>query len=229
MKMDRFFVVVARINSVLFLLVLLGAAAGLALAIWQAQRWNGRGAVEVTKEGAAKKRVVLRFGQPERITGTNAQMLKLNSDAGSAEYSSGKGSDTRNILFLTDAEKQGRWLFKDHRGLVLDTAQVREETLPDQKAFPARAVYVEYVAIDTNGDGELSHGDSVTVGFAKPDGTGFVAVLQGIKNVLSHDVAGAGDVSVVYQKDKALRRAKFSVADFQLVSDEEIASLPEVL
>jgi hypothetical protein len=78
--MDRLFAIIVRINSVLFLLVLLGAAGSIAWVALESNRWQRRGGVEVTEtESEAEKSPLLNFNRVERVAGTDTQMMHLTT------------------------------------------------------------------------------------------------------------------------------------------------------
>jgi hypothetical protein len=228
--MDRLFTIIARINSALLLLILLGAGVALAWTVAESSRWHRRGAVTVTETAAdSHHSVMLNFGELETITGTNTQMMRLTASEKSTKFSSGGGgSETRNILFLIGNEKAARWLFKDHKNLILVASQLRKES-SDSREQPTKALYFEYVANDTNKDGELSSEDHSNVALANPSGTGFWVVLQDVSRVFSHQLVDQTYLSVVYQKGTTVKHSRFSLPSFKLEVDQEIINVPTKL
>ena len=78
--MERLFVIIGRINSILFLIILLGAGASIALMMSESNRWERRGAVEVPDgKSSSKKPILVSFEKIENVTGTNVQMLQLTT------------------------------------------------------------------------------------------------------------------------------------------------------
>ena len=118
--MKRLFVIIGRINSILFLIILLGAGVSIALMMSESNRWQRRGAVEVPDgKSGSKKPILVSFEKIENITGANVQMLQLTTKEKSEKFSSGgHATETRNVLFLAGTEKAARWLFKDHNNLL---------------------------------------------------------------------------------------------------------------
>ncbi len=230
--MERLFVIIGRINSILFLIILLGAGISIALMMSESNRWQRRGAVEVPDgKSGSKKPILVGFEKIENITGANAQMLKLTTYEKSEKFSSGGyGTETeiRNVLFLTGTEKVARWLFKNHKNLIFVASQLGEESIDSEKE-PTQALYFEYVAADTDGDGKLSSADRSNIGLSKPDGTGFLEVLHDISRVFSYEMLDQQHLSVVYQKGATVRHAKFSVASMKLEADQEIINVPDRL
>lgn len=227
--MERLFVIIGRINSVLLLVALLGVGLSVAWMSWSSNQWQQRGAIEVPAgDLSAKGPVLLQFERIEDVAGANTQLILLSARVDSAKFSSGSGygSETRNVLFLTGNEKKARWLFTKQNNLILVTAQLREES-KDPKENPTKALYFEYVKEDTDKDGKLSSQDHSNIALSKPDGSGFVEVLHDVSRVLSHEMIDSQSISVVYQIDKAVRHAKFSVPSFEMKTDKEIISVPD--
>lgn len=231
--MDRLFTVIGRINSVLLLAVLLGTGVFVGSMALDSNRWAPPGAVEVPEaDSASKKTVMLSIDRLENIPGANAQMLRLTSREKSSKYSSGDGgSETRNVLFLTGAAKTARWLFKDHKNIILNVSQLHpERTDPNERTEqPTEALYFEYVTDDTNGDSKLSSEDHSNVALTMRDGTGFTEILHNVDRVFSFEVLDQIYLSVVYQKGATVRHAKYLLTPLKLVVDQEIIAVPSKL
>lgn len=228
--MERLFIIIARINNILLLLVLLGGAGSIVWIMSENNSWRRRGAIEVNEANSdTKKQVLLNFGEIKNITGVETQMVNLTTQEKSTKFSSGGyGNETRNILFLNGSDKVARWLFKDHKNLVLVSAQLHTES-SSCKDSPTKAIYFEYVSEDTNNDGNLSADDRSNIVLTKPDGTGFVEVLHDVNRVLSYEMLDQQNLSVIYQKGTSVKHAKYSVTSMKLESDQEIINVPSTL
>lgn len=149
-----------------------------------------------------------------------------------SEFSSGGGeSEIRNILFLTGAAKNVRWLFKDHKNIILNVSQLHSEPgeAKERTAAPTKALYFEYVTDDTNGDGKLSSEDHSNVALTMQDGTGFAEVLHNVDRIFSFDVLDPMHLSVIYQKGATVRHAKYLLTSLKLEFDQEIIAVPSKL
>lgn len=226
--MERLFTIIGRINSLLFLLILLGAGISMAWGMARSAQWAHRDAIEVTQAESGDSRTVsLQFGRAERVAGSSTVMTALRTTGTGKVFSgSGSGSSTRNFLFVTGAERNARWLFEHHQNNVLDSSQIGEGSSCSDK-HPATALYFEYVATDTDGDGRLSSTDRLTVALTRPDGSGLSTALQDVDSVLSHEMLDGEHLSIVYRKGAVVRHAKFAIANLQLITDEEIASVAD--
>lgn len=229
MKTERFFIVIGRINSVLLLLVLLAAAVAVGDFALPIFRERGDAAPVAEVEPGAKQPIFLNIAGVEAITGAGTLMMRLSTRGEPAQYSSGEDhGETRNVLFLTEAANTSRWLFKSHDNVVLVADQLRDATAVEKEGGKTKALYFEYLSKERDGGGTPSTTAMSTIGLARPDGSAMTAVLRDVDRVLSHDLYSSGDLSVVYQKGRTVRNARFSLAAFTLVSDQEIVGMPAV-
>jgi hypothetical protein len=228
--MERLFVIVGRINSILFLLILVGAAISLSWVTFTATQSQRRGAVEVVEtDSGGKAPVQLSFERIENIAGADTLMMRLSAQEKSEKFSSGGyGNETRNILFMSGIDKTARWLFKDHRNLILVSTELYGES-PTAKDAPAKALYFEYVKTDTNKDEVLSSEDQSSIGLARPDGTGFTEILKNVKRIFSYEVIDQQRLAIVYQKEAEVWLAKFSLDDATQLSDQKLIEVPNSL
>lgn len=226
--MERFFVTINRINSVIFLVVLL-ATGGMVLWLLGTQLSSSRDrAITVASpEGRGNGATPLRLGSLEHISGSDTDMLSLTSSKEDGKFSSGGyGSDARNILFLNGEAMKPHWLFANHNNLILRNTQLKQSSSDDEKG-PALALYFEYIAKDSNGDGKLSSLDTSTVALTLPDGSGFTDILHDVDRVFSFETAGDKQLSILYQKGKSIRHARVSIATMQPTSDQEVIQAPD--
>jgi len=226
--MERLFVVIGRINSILLLLALLGAGAFIGWMAWPSAQREERGAIEVPASQTEKvSPVLLRFERIQNIIGADTQMMNLTTEGRSGKFSSGGGSyvsEIRNVLFLTGDGKKARWLFPTHGNKILVVSQLREDSYgPGAIEKPTAALYFEYVTGDAGGD-KISK-----IAMAKPDGTGFVEVLDGVDRVIAYQMLDSQRLTVVYQKGKSVHHARFSVTTMTKEFDAEIVSVPDRL
>jgi hypothetical protein len=126
---------------------------------------------------------------------------------------------------LTGPDKKTSWLFKNNQHAIVAAEQIRRDQSAAEQ--PTRAIFVHYIAADSNGDGVVSEDDDGAVGVARADGSAFVPVAQGVRGVISREMGDDNHVSIVYQRGTSLRHAKFSLASFTLSSDTEILKAPD--
>lgn len=229
--MERFFIFIKKISTVLWFLLLAGLVCGILWVFWQSYHWQRQDSFPVVAETGEKKTVMMSFGNIERITGTDTQMIDLTLQGEEGRFYSGSGyrknENVSNILFVTGQNQAAHWLFKNHQNLILTASQLREKGNHDSDQSPTSALYLEYVTQDTNGDGHLSDKDSLNVALTKTDGSGFLEVLRGIDRVLSHELITPESLSILYQKNKTLRQATVFLTNMTLQNDHEVVALPD--
>lgn len=221
---------VGKLNKVLLLLVLLGAAAVVGFVAINSGNAGQEGVVELAEGGrGTSKPLRVSLRRPVRIAGADTLMIHLTTEGNSSKLSYGGGSETRNVLFLSREDKAARWLFKGHHRLIVEATQMPEEKSNSENDHVARAIYFEYVEQDTNGDSSLSKTDAATIGFAMPDGTGFVTVLKNVTQVFSHEMADREHISIVFQSGTKVRHARIAVAGFKIISDQAVIDVPNAI
>jgi hypothetical protein len=236
--MDKFFTTVARINSVLFLLILLGVVLGVlgSMAYDSLRPTSPVPANIVVSEAASgeSKPLQLRLGEPQSMVGTGYLMMRLETRGQGAKFASG-GSDgeTRNLLLINAAQRRSNWVFKDQQNSVTDIDQLHpsESTKSEstKQDTTTTALYFEYTTAADRAEGSATPANTFRVGLSKPDGTSFVEVLQGVDRVLSKEMPDAQHVRIVYKKGTSIRTATYLVDSFKSEDDQEIINVPRTL
>jgi hypothetical protein len=225
--MERIFSLIAKINSLLLLLLLLAGGISVSWFLWSNNQWQRRGAIELQADGSSSsKSVLLRFEGIQKVRGSDTQMLLLSAEDRSEKFScGGYNSKTRNVLFLSGAEKNTHWLFPSQSHLILVVDQLGEGDDSENKV-PTKALYFEFITKDSNGDGRITSQDQSTVGLSKPDGAGFVEVLTEVTRVLSHEILDDKVLSIVFQSGQSIRHATFSLGSLAKISEAEVVKVP---
>jgi hypothetical protein len=230
---DKFFTTVARINSVLFLLILLGVVLGVlgSMAYDSLRPTSPVPANIVVSEAASgeSKPLQLRLGEPQSMVGTGYLMMRLETRGQGAKFASG-GSDgeTRNLLLINAAQKHSNWVFKDQQNNVTDISQLHPSESTKQDTTTT-ALYFEYTTAADRAEGSATPANTFRVGLSKPDGTSFVEVLQDIDRVLSKEMPDAQHLRIVYKKGTSIRTATYLVDSFKSEDDQEIINVPRTL
>jgi hypothetical protein len=225
--MDRFFFILQRVNSVVFLLVALGMGGATAWSTYVVHQWSlyyesytdGTDASSETYEAdPSSSPAFLKLGDLESVTDTDHRMLLLTTERNRA---ADRGEEIRNILFITDGDRRSAWLFPNQNNLILTSDQIRPWRSDDSGA-PTEALYFEFVAGDPEDEFGPTEHDLVTVALAKSDGTGMVEVLQKVDEVLSYRQVDANRLSIIYRDIETLHQAHVSLNGFAVLSDEVV-------
>lgn len=225
--MDRIFLLVSRANSLILLVLLIGA--GLVVGA----NFLSTSAVPppLVKQSSTDESARLRLEDAKRIAGTGTYYAVLASSADAKFLSSGsyeRWAVGRNILFIQNGAGTAFWLFPAN-------AQIMRKIMPfpatsdTETPSAARALYMEVVSADTDGDGGMGWSDAIDIAFTKPDGTQFTKALSGVSRVLAMDIATGDELAITYQVGDALWQGRISLDDFKLLSSRKVADLPQSL
>ena len=230
--MNTFFTYLRRINSLLFLAGLLALALLFFRAASSDSAQNKQEIVTTSATPGSKETLRFYLDELQDIPGSDTQMLKLTaSKTKPGPVYSGYGRDTRNILFLSGAEKSARWLFPDQNHVIHTSTQLQLQ-VKDKKTPGADnvtvAFYYLYSDKDTTGDGKITNDDNTSMGLSKANGEGFTAVLAGIDRVYSVSLTENDGISVLYRIGKRLRHARYSAVTLGKVFDREVTAIPGV-
>lgn len=232
MEESKIFRVINRINSVFFLLLLLGALFLILMATFQSNKWQDRRTVEViedTNSGETNK-IDLILGGLNEIDGHNVQYVELESKRSGGKFSSGySGGETRNILFFVGPDMDSHWLYDKHSNSIRTFSLLSKENNFD-KSETVVALYIEVIKNDTNSDGELNDEDLSIVALIKPNGHQYIEIEKSIQSVIDKAVSDDGEhFLILAQIDNSVWLKKYSLTNFKKVSEKVITEVSKKL
>lgn len=229
MENNKFFITISRINSILILLVVIGALISIIVLNIASSSWGNRNTVQVHDE-KSKETIDLRLGSLEDMKGHDIQTVNLLSDNPGRGFSSGYGgAEIRNVLFLSGEDLKAKWLYETNTFLINCFCKLQEANKYNGEA-PVLATYVSVVKDDTNHDGELSSKDGITLALTKPDGSKYTEVDKEISKILDSTVSDNGDsVMFLLHIGNSVVAKKYSLSTFNLVSEREISEISKKL
>ncbi len=229
MENSKFFLTVSRINSILILLVAIGAVISIIVVNVASNNWGNRNTVQVHDE-RSKETIDLRLGNLEEMKGHDIQTVNLLSDIPSHGFSSGYGdSEIRNVLFLSGEELKANWLYESNNFLINCFCKLQKSNKYNGDD-PVLAIYVSVVKNDSNHDGELSSKDDITLALAKPDGSSYIEVDSGISKILDSAVSENGDsVTFLLHIGSSIMAKKYSLSTFGFMSERAISEISKKL
>ncbi|WP_374382974.1 hypothetical protein [Dongia sp.] len=223
--MDRFFLFISRMNSVILLLLLIGGGLVLGVKLWSTTATP----LPLVKQSASDEGKRLRLEEAEKVGDTDTYYAVLVSDADTKFISSGPyGRVGRNILFIQNGAGSASWLFPAN-AQILRKIKPLPEAKDAQTPSSPKALYMEVVSADTDGDGGMGWSDAIDIAFTKPDGTQFTKTLAGVSRVLAFDTAIENEMRIIYQIGTELWQGQISLDDFKLLSSQRVAAVPESL
>lgn len=226
MEQNRFFLIVARVNSILILIAAIGAVISVISLTVLSNSWGDRNTVEVTDDGNGDESVELRLSSLEQMIGHEIQTVDLMSDSSSKGFSSGsRGTKIRNILFLVGEELSPKWLYEKNSNLINCFCKLQASNKYNGDD-PVLAVYVTVVVEDTNKDDVLSEKDGITLALMNPDGSNYKEIGSVVNKVLDSTVTDSGEsVTFLLQVGNDILVRKYSLKSFSLISEQKISEI----
>lgn len=219
--MERFFLYVKRFNTVVIAVGLLGI---LGLVAWggaQAGREilrSEKKTIDVPRTGAetteVKETFILRPTDFASNDGTPVFRLMLKGEGRS--YEEGRSSDVRNLLFFRDGKENSKWLFPN-QSQVLN----RFESLKGDAG--EEILYLETAPAKGDVKSDSKQGLR-SVYLVRMSGEGLEKALSEVEMTLRHRVV-KDQLEIIYQNSDAVRLAKYSLKNFQKLSDIEVARI----
>ncbi len=232
MDRDRIFLIINRVNSVLFLTILLGVAAIILFSFLLPGNRQHKGAVEVFEDldSTDNSMVKLRLGNIQEVTGHDVQYVELSSERGGRKLLSGYESpETRNVLFLVGKDMAAHWLYEHHRFIIKCVCKLKENNKYDSKANVI-GLYVEVINSDTNGDGKLSKDDDSAIALLNIDGSGYKEIETGVKQLIDSKVTDNGkNFMLIVQIESNVIIKKYSLETFKKESERMITEIKKKL
>jgi hypothetical protein len=225
METNRIFLWISRINSVLFLLLLL-LGIGLALiGVVESIDWHDDRAVEVVKSDKKPERQEhLRLGSLNKVCGHDVKYVELQTEGGGKFASSGGGGQTRNAIFFTGDSNSAHWLFDTNQYLIenINTMPYNYGGCEDDKVS---VIYYDVVMQDSNHDGKLSNDDAHTIAISSPSGRNYRELITGATKVLGYELTDNDKkLSFLLQLDKTIIMRDYSL-DGELLTEIPITEL----
>ncbi len=229
MEENKFFRLVWRFNSLVFMVAGLLAIGMLGFAGYQMfqdviRDRTTRDIVNLQEEQTVDERWEL--GYMQNITGSPYVMVPLYSNQSYSQSYYNKSTDSiRNYLFIKRGNNEKHWLFPTNEYLILDANLLVEEN-SDAPELEVKAILYKVVEEDTNNDKRLTNEDVMVVALSKPDGQEYKKILSGVDVFVGHQLFDEDTMLIVYQRGNVAYSASVSLKDFSLSFESEIRWLP---
>lgn len=219
--MERFFLYVKRFNTVVIAAGLLGIIGLVAWGGAQAGREMLRSekkTIDVPRSGEeateVKETFILRPTDFSSKDGAPVFRLMLKREGRS--YEEGRSSDVRNLLFFRDGTEKSKWLFPSQSQVLNRFESIKGDA--DEEIL-----YLETEPAKGNEKSDSKLG-SRSVYLVKMSGEGLEKALSEVDMTLRHRVV-KDQLEIIYQSTEAVRLAKYSLKNFQKLSDIEVARI----
>lgn len=218
MEHNSFFKWVIRLNSILFLILILMGIGLIGFLYLESNDWNSRRAVEIKDE--SENIIKMRLGNITRICGHDIQYVELSSASTSKGFSSGGyANQTRNVVYFVGTELSPHWLYDTNDYLIENIAQLKAKGYECEDKATIAVIY-EVIKDDSNKDGKLSKDDLVTVSLTMPDGYQYTE-LGSFDSVIDYETDIEGKyLTLLSQMGNEILVQKYLLTDFKKVSEK---------
>jgi hypothetical protein len=223
----KFFRIISRLNSVLFLLILLASAYWLIQINTSFGDRPVRGAVDVVEDPTAEESptLELRLGRISWVNGTDTQYVPLETQAQGGKLSGYDPSETLNVLFVAGDSFDSHWLFDHQRYRIVSISSLTPDKEFDEDRN-AVAIYSVLVKADTNDDGRLDTDDIQTIALLQTDGTGYTEVATNIEQIISTRASyDGGTFDVLAREGDSVVMRRYSLETFEKIQEKTLTEL----
>jgi hypothetical protein len=227
MDNNKFFKWASRINSILFLVLLIICIIFATMALVESNKWGKENSVTVADESNTESTEEnMKLGSITNICGKEIKYIELiSTKSGTGLASSGYESTTRNIIFFTGKEMSSHWLYETNKYLIKKTEQLKKNA-DDCKARETVAMYYEVIKNDTNKNGKLDENDLTTAAITTANGLNYKELETGATSIIDHSIdTETLTLTLLAQKKDRLVMENFSIADGRKISEKEITKI----
>ena len=224
METNSFFKWTQRINSILFLALLVISIGFVSYGFIESNRWKNQNTVTLAEDKASAPEIEnLQLGGITNICGKDIQYVELTSTSSPKSFSSGGyNRTTRNIIFFSGEEMNSHWLFDKNDYLIdnMDQLRIHGDDCKDKETV---AIYYEIRKSDSNKDQKIDENDLLDIALSLPDGSQYKEIESNVTSVLDHSMNDDGSVlTVLVQVDNTLFMKKYQIKTMQKISEKEI-------
>ncbi len=222
MDNSKFFLWINRINSIVFLLILLcGLGFTLMNVLDSFSSHRNNKTIIFDKDEVQSKRdqqINLRLGLSSEICGTDLNYIQLETHPRSSGFSSGEYSDTKNILFVQLSTMKNWWLFSSNNQNIEEVTQLQpsKNTLSCETG---ETIAIMYVISDPNTD-------SKSISISSTDGSDYQVISKNIDKIIESKVSPDGKNLITIEQigDKAFLR-KYSINQRVKTAESQISAI----
>jgi hypothetical protein len=141
MENNKIFIIISRVNSVLFLILLIVSIIGALFIFQEVTKSTRRNAVELTTPDKETKKII-ELSEVETIRDKGVQYIRVYSKRDGVLKSGGYSRTLRNLLFLSQIGEEPTWLLPDNNSKIIHHRVLK--TYDDQtKELTSDYIYVE--------------------------------------------------------------------------------------
>jgi len=220
MENNRLFIFINRLNSILFLVMLVSVIGFTAYTFAKLNRGRSTQAVEIqSPDKPAGEHEVIELSEVEQVYGLDYQMIMAYSRRDGVLGSGGYSRTLRNMLFLDPEGTNPKWLLETNDHVITEATQLWHED--DQLDYITDYHYFSIVSADTNSDGLLSDEDSIDLFISSPSGSDVFVLADDLDKVIHHQYYDNNrTLSILAQVGKKIVYRTYSLESLQLLSEK---------
>lgn len=225
MQENAFFKWTARINSVLFLFLII-LMIGLVIYVYITTRTMFAPNEVVVKQTSSSKTIddsnePLRLGKITKVYGNDVQYLRLNS----TKQKRGYQENTRNIVFFEGEDLKSHWLFKTNNNKIEKVSQLLKPA-NNAEEIETVAIYYQVRNEDTDKNGKIDKKDVLKVALTSPNGLDYTEIDQGMTSIQDYSIDPDSLIlTILTQFEDTLILKKYSLQTKQKISEREISRI----
>ncbi len=230
MEQNKFFKWTQRINSVLFLILIILSIGFLIFMIFETSKWGNRNTVEVIDNKFDENIENLHLSDISKVCGQNIQYIKLKTPRKSKRYSSGGyRSNTRNVIFFIGNDMESHWLFNTNKNFISKMQQLKTKS-DNCKTEKTVAIFYQIIKEDSNSNGKLDENDALTISLTSPNGKNYVEIESKITSVLDYSVNKTASIlTLLLKQNNKIIMKKYSLSTNKKISEREVTRIGKKL
>ncbi len=212
MENNKVFIVINRINAILFLLLLLAGLTGSVFIIQEFSNNSRRNAIEISTPDKESKEII-ELSEVRTVYGNDIQYIRVYSKKDGVLASGGYTRSLRNLLFLNSIGNEPTWLLHDNNSKIIHNRQLTKKI--DEKSI-TDFFYVEIV----------KEKESIKIGVSEPDGTNLKYIDSKINKVVEYEYFSTNKkLGILLQIGNELRYRIYDLNTFKMISDKYVVKL----
>lgn len=212
MENNNFFFVINRINSILFLILLLVGLTGSFFLVQELTQKTRRNSVEIKLQNNNSKEII-ELSDVEKVRGLDIQYLRVYSRKGGVLASGGYSRTLRNLLFLSLSGDEPTWLLPNNDSKIIRNHQLTHRA--DEEMI------TDFFYIEVNSENE-----GIKIGISSPEGSNLKYIDLNINKVIEHEYYPKNkSLGVLLQTGNELRYRVYDLRLLKKLSDKFVIKL----
>lgn len=214
MENNKIFLTINRVNSLLFLVLLVVSLIGAVFIFQEITKSMRRNAIEITTPDKETKEII-ELSDVETIRDKGIQYIRVYSKRDGVLKSGGYSRTLRNLLFLSQIGEEPKWLLPDNDSKIIDH---RVLNTYDDKTKKSTSDYI-YIEINPQSEG-------VSACISSVDGESLHCLDKGLNKIIQYEYfSDEKTLGLLVQESNEIRYKVFDLKSKKLESDKFVIKL----